>query len=62
VRSDGRIVDFWVDDSGQSILFSVIQNGLQQTLVLPVDATRPKLLKDFKTGSMVKIFKKLLDS
>ena len=46
---DGRIVDFWVDESGSSVLFSCIQSGLQSTLVVTTESPRPKLLKEFKS-------------
>ena len=39
-------MNFWVSPyEPHAIVFSALQNGLQQTLFLPVGATRVKLLK-----------------
>ena len=38
-----------MDPTGQAVLFSCVQNGLQSTLVLPPNSSRPKILKDFKS-------------
>ena len=53
---DGRIVDFWVDESGNSVLFSCVQSGLQSTLVVTTDSPRPKLLKEFKSTIITSAF------
>ena len=55
VRSDGKIVDFWSDDEAKVAVFAVLQNGLNQTLYLPEGATRPKLLKEMKTKSVLSV-------
>jgi len=55
-RSDGKILNFWVSPhEPHAIVFSALQNGLQQTLFLPVGATRVKLLKELKTKSVTAV-------
>ena len=49
-------MNFWVSPyEPHAIVFSALQNGLQQTLFLPVGATRVKLLKVIATTLNVAI-------